>query len=82
MKPSGCRETVGRLHLFHAIKAVCHSLRFIHAILWLLCDVHLLARYHSQRFILSVCSAVFIENVHRTVIIAMIPVQEAARPFP
>ena len=51
MKPSGCRETVGRLHLFHAIKAVCHSLRFIHAILWLLCDIHLLARCHSLRFI-------------------------------
>ena len=69
MKPSGCRETVGRLHLFHAIKAVCHSQRFIHDILSLLCDVHLLARYHSQRFILSVCSAVFIENVHRIVMI-------------
>ena len=67
---------------FFAIKAVCHSPRFIHAILWLLCEIHLLARCHSQRFILSVCSAVFIENVHRTVIIAMMPVQGAARPFP
>ena len=36
---------------FFAIKAVCHSLRFIHASLWLLCEVHLLAGYHSPRFI-------------------------------